>query len=167
MKQKTRNTGTRVIDGNGYDIVLAPDNQAVLRALARQRFADERTYRLRLQGERLSLIQGFEELLALESIAVNPFPYQIKTARTALRRFRGRGLLCDEVGLGKTIEAGLVLKEYLLRGLVRKVLILTPPALVEQWREEMASKFLLTDFVTNEDPQFRAPGNGAGPCVLF
>ena len=158
MKQKARHTGTRIIDGNGYDIVLALDNQAVLRALAHQSFADERTYRLRLQGERLSLIQGFEELLALECIAVNPFPYQIKTARTALRRFRGRGLLCDEVGLGKTIEAGLVLKEYLLRGLVRKVLILTPPALVEQWREEMATKFLLTDFVTNEDPRFRTLG---------
>jgi SNF2 family DNA or RNA helicase len=158
LNQKTWDTETRITDGNGYDIVLAPDNQTVLRALAHQNFASERAYRLRLQGERFSLIQGFEELLALEAIIVNPFPYQIKTARTALRRFRGRGLLCDEVGLGKTIESGLVIKEYLLRGLVRKVLILTPPALVEQWHEEMASKFLLTDFVTNEDPRFRALG---------
>ena len=92
MKQKTRNTGTRTIAGNGYDIVLAPDNQAVLHTLAHQNFASEGAYRLRLQGERLSLIQGFEELLTLEAIVVNPFPYQIKTARTALRRFRGRGI---------------------------------------------------------------------------
>ena len=158
MKQRTSNTETRIADDNEYVIVLAPDNQAILHALAYQNFANERAYRLRLQSERLSLIQGFEELLALEVIAVHPFPYQVETARTVLRRFRGRGMLCDEVGLGKTIEAGLVLKEYLLRGLVRKVLILTPPALIEQWREEMASKFLLTDFVTNEDPQFRVLG---------
>ena len=147
-----------VSSGDGYDIALSPANQAALQALIRQDFASERAYRLRLQTERLSLIQGFEELLAPEAVAVAPFPYQLKTARTALRRFRGRGLLCDEVGLGKTIEAGLVLKEYMLRGLVRKVLIITPPALTQQWREEMASKFLLTDFVTNEDPEFRELG---------
>jgi SNF2 family DNA or RNA helicase len=151
-------TQTRPFSGNGYEITLSPTNQAALQALIRQDFASERAYRLRLQAERLSLIQGFEELLAPEAVAVIPFPYQLKTARTALRRFRGRGLLCDEVGLGKTIEAGLVLKEYMLRGLVRKVLIITPPALTQQWREEMASKFLLTDFVTNEDPEFRQLG---------
>ena len=158
VAQKTQ---TRPFSGDGYDIVLSPANQTVLQALVRQDFASERAYWLRLQTERLSLIQGFEELLAPEVIAVTPFPYQLKTARIALRRFRGRGLLCDEVGLGKTIEAGLVLKEYMLRGLVRKVLIITPPALTQQWREEMASKFLITDFVTNEDPEFRELGHQA------
>lgn len=42
-------------------------------------------------------------------------------------------MLCDEVGLGKTIEAGLIMMEYLLRGLVRRVLILAPLSLIEQW----------------------------------
>ncbi len=142
------------------EIALSPSNIAVLQALSRGAFESERAYRLRLQAERLSLIQGFEELLCLDAIDVQPFPYQVKTAQTALRRFRGRGLLCDEVGLGKTIEAGLVLKEYLLRGLVHKVLILTPPALTEQWREELTSKFRL-DFVTHDDPPFREQGPGA------
>ena len=81
-----------------------------------------------------------------------------KGAQTALRRFRGRGLLCDEVGLGKTIEAGLALKEYLMRQMAERVLILTPPALVEQWREELAGKFRLGDFVTSFDPVFREQG---------
>src|SRR5437763_16327159 len=54
---------------------------------------------------------------------------------------RGRAILADEVGLGKTIEAGLVLKEYAIRGLVRRALILTPASLTGQWREEMESKF--------------------------
>ena len=83
---------------------------------------------------------------------------QAGDARTALRRFRGRGLLSDEVGLGKTIEAGLVLKEYLVRRMVQRVLILTPPGLVEQWREELATKFNIPDFVTSNDEAFRAKG---------
>jgi SNF2 family DNA or RNA helicase len=60
--------------------------------------------------------------------------------------------------LGKTIEAGLILKEYLQRQMVNRVLILTPPALVEQWREELSAKFGLDDFVTTADPAFRAQG---------
>jgi SNF2 family DNA or RNA helicase len=54
---------------------------------------------------------------------------------------RGRAILADEVGLGKTIEAGLILKEYAIRGLVRRALILAPASLTGQWREEMESKF--------------------------
>ena len=52
-------------------------------------------------------------------------------------------LLADEVGLGKTIEACLLLREYLLRGLVRRILILVPAPLVSQWHEELESKFKL------------------------
>jgi len=65
------------------------------------------------------------------------------------------------VGLGKTIEAGLVIKEYLMRQMVERILILTPPGLVEQWREEMVQKFGLLDFVTNSDDAFRAAGDEA------
>ena len=143
------------VAARSYDLVLPEDNRRVLERLAKGLFEDRASFDLRLRAERLSLIRGFDKLISLESISVIPFPYQLETAKIVLRRFRGRGLLCDEVGLGKTIEAGLVLKEYIMRGLVRKVLILTPPALVAQWRDEMASKFHL-DFVTNEDPRFKA-----------
>ncbi len=112
-------------------------------------------------AERMLLIGGFDELICLENLAFAPFPYQIKAAQTALRRFRGRGMLCDEVGLGKTIEAGLVIKEYLMRGMAERVLILTPPGLVQQWREELRQKFGLRDFVTNADENFRLAGDGA------
>ncbi|MEJ7594984.1 MAG: DEAD/DEAH box helicase [Planctomycetaceae bacterium] len=60
-----------------------------------------------------------------------------------MRRFRGRVLLADEVGLGKTIEACLLLREYLLRRLIKRVLILVPNPLVSQWHEELSSKFHL------------------------
>ncbi len=130
-------------------------------AVANQQFLSPQAYRLQLAAARMLLIGGFDELICLEHLHFEPFPYQMKAAQAALRRFRGRGMLCDEVGLGKTIEAGLVIKEYLMRQMVERVLILTPPGLVEQWREELAQKFGLQDFVTNSDDVFRAAGDEA------
>src|SRR4029077_18609989 len=59
-----------------------------------------------------------------------------------------------EVGLGKTVEAGMVLKEYALRGMAERILILTPASLVGQWRDEMDSKFGI-DFATSHDTLLR------------
>ena len=100
---------------------------------------------LRVRYAELRMQKGFDELLALGTIRnVEHFRYQLDTVRRVLRDFRGRVLLADEVGLGKTIEACLTLKEYWLRGLVRKALILTPPSLVGQWVDELTSRFGLT-----------------------
>jgi SNF2 family DNA or RNA helicase len=140
------------------EVRLRPGAERILEAVAAGRFAGRQLYSLRLQAERLALVAGFDELVCLDKLNFTPFDYQIRAALIALRRFRGRGLLCDEVGLGKTIEAGLVLKEYLARNMVDRVLIVTPPSLVEQWREELSSKFNLTDFVTSHDPSFRDQG---------
>ena len=107
-----------------------------------QQSADVENLRLHLDHARLNLLRGFDQLLCLEGLHdVEQLPHQIETVRKVLRRFRGRVLLADEVGLGKTIEACLLLREYLLRGLVRRVLILVPNPLVSQWREELSSKF--------------------------
>ena len=140
---------------------LQPGTKAVLSAVAEGHFESLRAHRLQLVAERLLLVGGFDELISLDDLAFSPFPYQIKAAQAALRRFRGRGMLCDEVGLGKTIEAGLVIKEYLLRQMINRVLIITPPGLVQQWREELAQKFGLDDFVTTTDYVFRAAGESA------
>jgi superfamily II DNA or RNA helicase len=115
-------------------------------------------YLLRLHYHRLRLVREFEELICLEHLkGVNHYWYQVETAFNVLKRFRGRVLLADEVGLGKTIEAGMLIKEYLLRGLARKILVLTPPTLVSQWQEEMAEKFALP-FVTPDHDAFREDG---------
>ena len=96
---------------------------------------------LRERFAHLGLAQGFDELLCLPHLrGVETFWYQVETVRKVLKQFRGRVLLADEVGLGKTIEAGMVLKEYLLRGMVDSVLVLTPASLVGQWREELETK---------------------------
>ncbi len=98
-------------------------------------------YRLRLQAEQLRLSQGFDHLICLEDIAVEHYEHQLETALRALQEMRGRALLADEVGLGKTIEAGIVMKELIERGLARTILVLTPASLTEQWREELSVKF--------------------------
>lgn len=99
---------------------------------------------LRLQGEELATLDDFEELLAVDVSNVDRMPHQEAVARHALSRLRGRAVLADEVGLGKTIEAGLAVKELALRGLAKRVLILCPAPLREQWREEMSHKFDLS-----------------------
>ncbi len=98
-------------------------------------------HQLRLRAETLRLSRGFDQLVCLDEISVEHYDHQIETALTALQDMRGRALLADEVGLGKTIEAGIITKELVLRGLVRSVLVLTPASLTEQWREELESKF--------------------------
>ena len=103
---------------------------------------DGRWWELRERFAHLGLVQGFDELLCLPHLTgVEPLWHQIETVRKVFKQFHGRVLLADEVGLGKTIEAGMVLKEYLLRGMIDRILVLTPAALVGQWREEMEMKF--------------------------
>lgn len=96
---------------------------------------------IRYELEKFNLFKAFESLICISKINITPFSYQLETAKKVLRQFRGRVLLADEVGLGKTIEAGLILKEYMTRGLAQKILIITPASLVGQWQEEMNSKF--------------------------
>jgi SNF2 family DNA or RNA helicase len=98
--------------------------------------------RLGLEAVESRLVHSFDQLQCLPHIPqLKPMPHQLDTARRVLYEMRGRAILADEVGLGKTIEAGLILKEYMIRGLVRKVLILVPASLVLQWVRELNQKF--------------------------
>ncbi len=92
---------------------------------------------------------GFETFLALPRLSFEPFDYQVAAAKTVLRRMRGRAILADEVGLGKTIEAGLVLSELRARGLATRSLVVTPTGLVGQWCEELGRKFGLPTTVAS------------------
>lgn len=106
-------------------------------------------YHLRLQAEQLQTTTGFDRLICLDDINVDHYQYQLEAALRALRDMDGQTLLADEVGLGKTIEAGIVMKELIERGLANSVLILTPASLTWQWHEEMATKFF-EDFTVLE-----------------
>ena len=103
-----------------------------------------RGWRLNAIAHRLSLVDGFDRFLARPALhGVLRYEHQERTALRVLREMHGRAILADEVGLGKTIEAGLILKEYAIRGLVRCALVLVPSSLREQWHEEMTAKFSL------------------------
>ncbi|WP_110933326.1 DEAD/DEAH box helicase [Paenibacillus bouchesdurhonensis] len=105
---------------------------------------DWKLFNLAMEAEGASLVSSFEEILCLSRLnGVEPLPHQTDTARKVLFEMRGRAILADEVGLGKTIEAGLILKEYMIRGLVRKALILVPASLVLQWVRELNQKFAI------------------------
>ncbi|MEW5938852.1 MAG: SNF2-related protein [Chloroflexota bacterium] len=140
------------------DIRLTPVDESVFNAVHAGKVVSREMYRLRLWAEYAQLVSGFDELICLDQLSFTPFDYQTRAAQIMLRRFRGRGMFCDEVGLGKTIEAGLVIKEYLARNIVQRLMVVTPASLVEQWREELAIKFGLTGFVTSADVDFRAAG---------
>ena len=80
-------------------------------------------------------------LLAPIESSVIPLPHQIQALSRAIANDRVRYLLADEVGLGKTIEAGLILRELKLRGLVKRTLVIAPKGLVTQWVSEMRFHF--------------------------
>jgi superfamily II DNA or RNA helicase len=103
------------------------------------------------------LMSALEDNLLLAPIQSNvvPLPHQLHALNRAISQDRIRYLLADEVGLGKTIEAGLILRELKLRGLVRRILVVAPKGLVRQWQAEMRQHF-------NEKLQFIEPAELAG-----
>src|SRR5436190_21162735 len=107
---------------------------------------------IRREAERIALAPGFDRLITLDANTIKELPHQIDVARRVLRHMGGRAILADEVGLGKTIEAGIILKELLVRGLARRVLILTPASLVTQWQAELETKFF-ERFATPTEPE--------------
>jgi SNF2 family DNA or RNA helicase len=101
-------------------------------------------FKMAYDAELTTVTKDFNGLRALEYLPHMDFlPHQIETAKQAIEEMNGRAILADEVGLGKTIEAGLILKEYMIRGLVKKVLIIVPASLVNQWVKELNEKFYI------------------------
>ncbi len=94
-----------------------------------------------LYAARIANLLSEDVLLAPASASVIPLPHQLKALRRAVSQDRVRFLLADEVGLGKTIEAGLIMRELKLRGLVRRTLVIAPKGLVTQWMAEMQTHF--------------------------
>lgn len=101
-------------------------------------------YKLAVEVEQHTVIEEFEGLQAPKHLPqLTPLPHQLEVAKQVVENMNGKAILADEVGLGKTIEAGLILKEYMIRGLVKKVLILVPASLVTQWAIELNKKFYI------------------------
>ncbi|GIV55347.1 MAG: RNA helicase [Candidatus Kapaibacterium sp.] len=109
-------------------------------------------YRLISEAQRIRLAYLFDPLLAVHSSLLDPLPHQITAVyETMLGRQPLRFLLADDPGAGKTIMAGLLIKELKMRGDVGRCLIVCPGNLVEQWQEELYQRFQLPFEIATTD----------------
>ncbi len=136
------------VDDNFFVRFSQSGLENIIKGVRRREYSSWKWHKLSRLGEDLTAQADIANLLCpvhlashWESVGVIPYPHQLDTARRVIQEMGGRAILADEVGLGKTIEAGMILKEYMLRGLVRRALILTPASLCWQWFEELREKF--------------------------
>ncbi len=115
-----------------------------------------RWYALALRAQRFQVAASFDRMLAPAVLydRVRPHGYQLRVVEQVLREKAPAAILADDVGLGKTIEAGLIYKELVLRGIVRTALVLAPKALLSQWQQELREHFD-EDFVLTDEKRFR------------
>lgn len=101
-------------------------------------------FQLAYEATKETVITEKTALVALKHLPhLNIYPHQLEVAKQVIEQMHGKAILADEVGLGKTIEAGLILKEYMMRNRVKKALILVPASLVSQWTMELNQKFFI------------------------
>lgn len=122
------------------------DETPLSEKLKKGKFDSTDIFELKMDAGEVSKETEINELISYDLLKKNleyKLPHQPEGALKILRDFNGTALLADEVGLGKTITTGIILKECILRGFVKKALILTPPSLVDQWVSELKEKFEL------------------------
>ncbi len=140
--------------GLGQQVVFRKDqdNLSVATSGSRAFDATASDFKLVAEAQRISLAGLFDPMLAVATSDVQPLPHQIRAVYgELLPRTPLRFLLADDPGAGKTIMAGLYIKELLLRDDVKQCLIIAPGGLVEQWQDELFFKFgLRFDLLTNQ-----------------
>ena len=125
----------------GVLLAVEPVESATFRLPSREDLGDFTSGRLLRDAARLSTRAAAGPFRSFGRIAVEPRPYQLVPLMMALQLDPVRMLIADDVGIGKTIEAGLIARELLDRGEIRRLTVLCPPALAEQWQRELAEKF--------------------------
>lgn len=123
--------------------------------------ADANLLRLTSEAYRIELAHLFDPYLAVHTSAIEPLPHQISAVyQEMLPRLPLRYILADDPGAGKTIMTGLLLKELLIRGDLKRCLIVAPGNLTEQWQDELYSKFgLKFAILSNERIDSAVTGN--------
>jgi superfamily II DNA or RNA helicase len=130
---------------------------------------DGQLLRLVSEAYRIRLAYLFDPYLAIHTSRIEPLPHQIIAVYgEMLPRQPLRFLLADDHGAGKTIMAGLFIKELLIRGDLERCLIVAPGSLVEQWQDELSSKFGLSfDILTRDQVEAARTGNPFGERALL
>jgi len=127
-----------------YEPILTVDQLALLSASpVEEPFdGDARKFRLGIEAARLGLAYEYDPYFSLSIARVDPLPHQLEAVYDYFLKLpRIRFLLADDPGAGKTIMAGLLIKELKIRGLIKRVLIITPANLTFQWQRELKDKF--------------------------
>jgi hypothetical protein len=152
-------------DGRTDRRVIYGDVLAELRIAAPGRrwgfTADPKDFLLASEAQRLRLAYLFDSMLAVHTSAVRPLPHQIRAVYgEMLPRQPLRFLLADDPGAGKTIMAGLLIKELAIRGDLQRCLVVAPGSLVEQWQDELGEKFGIEfEILTREKIDASRTGN--------
>lgn len=155
----------RDASGRVADELLFRHDEARLEVVERGRpwsfDGDGASFRLVAEAHRIRLAYLFDPLLAVHTSLVEPLPHQITAVYEAmLPRQPLRFLLADDPGAGKTIMAGLLIKELMARGDLQRCLIICPGSLVEQWQDELARRFHLPfEILTNDKLEAARTGN--------
>ena len=118
-------------------------------------------FRLVSEAQRIRLAHLFDPVLAVHTSVVEPLPHQITAVyEVMLPRQPLRFLLADDPGAGKTIMAGLLMKELIARGDLQRCLVVCPGSLAEQWQDELFRRFHLPfDILTNDKLEAARTGN--------
>jgi SNF2 family DNA or RNA helicase len=163
----------RIADGAVQVIYRTPDGQLKERLLNRTDEAnishaiverpwsfdgDGETFKLTVEARRIDLAFLFDPMMAVHTSNVEPLPHQITAVyESMLPRQPLRFVLADDPGAGKTVMAGLYIRELIMRADARRILIVAPGSLVEQWRDEMFEKFGLEFRVFSKDLDAATP----------
>lgn len=126
-----------------YDIVIPPDKFNEIVFVTQGSYdGDARKFRLAIEAIRLGLAYEYDPYFSLSIARIDPLPHQLEAVyEYFLKLPRIRFLLADDPGAGKTIMAGLLIKELKARGLIKRILIVAPANLTFQWQREMKDKF--------------------------
>ena len=152
-------------NGRVGDEVLYRDDEARLSIAEQGRpwsfDGDGALFRLVAEAHRIRLAHLFDPVLAVHTSLVDPLPHQITAVYEAmLTRQPLRFLLADDPGAGKTIMAGLLIKELIARGDLKRCLVVCPGSLAEQWQDELSRKFHLPfEILTNDKLETARTGN--------
>ncbi|WP_201766892.1 helicase-related protein [Rhodopirellula europaea] len=158
----------RAADGTLGDELLYRDNETSIEIVEASRpwsfNGDGELLRLVSEALRIRLAFLFDPVLAVHTSLVEPYPHQISAVyEEMLTRQPLRFLLADDPGAGKTIMAGLLIKELIVRGDLRRCMIVAPGSLVEQWQDEMFEKFQVPfEVMTNDNFEAARTGNWFG-----
>jgi SNF2 family DNA or RNA helicase len=127
------------------------DPYNIKRLMETKSFSDFESFRLHLEALEIKSSRQIDKLISADALRAKivPYGFQMQIALQVINEMNGNAILADEVGLGKTIEAGLIMKELLLRDEINSILIAAPKSLLSQWKTEMSEKFGETFAIAN------------------